>query len=766
MKNKNLYLLVLMLVLIAFSCRPDEEYFARPDDLEGDICEQLASMEEFNYYLACLDTTDYAESLAEGGSWTIFPFTDTAFEEWMSENGYSSFENVPKYKMENIIKYSIISSAYNTTTLTYYKNGWYEGNAFRRYTQYNDSIVEYNSNDYPNSLNQSNRTYKVDESGGDMKCTTYFLNSYFEFSTHYVEYSDYNYIFEDEEEYGEGDMRVFDAEVTDIGVSAENGLIYVLDKVIEPKQNMYQWLCYDEEASNYSMFKSMLDRFGYFNYKYIDEETNDSIYYLDFLEGVTSNYLAFDPNDETYPYLVASINYDWVFSTGILTPTNEALTNYLSSGSIISEYYSSYDDMPLDVLGTVLNMYFFAKFWDLCPSNYGEAFTVGLDEVNLTEADIVDKHYCSNGFLVGTNKVFEAPSFSTVVGPLLLDDDYSIMYDAVQELGIDAALESEGVEYSILGIRNDQFVDIADPNSTTRRITVVFPENGDEDQIYMEVTGDPDDDYNRIYPDPDEAEADDSDVSYVSTTLAAIVENQIVEESFSKNNYYQTMYGDYVYVSGSEISGGGDISNGTTVSITGTLSGDNGNFYKMSSFISRPEYYPYGTMLQNENTYYRFLEVLEGAGAQLSISDVDDDYLISFLNSSKNYTIFAPTNDAVNQAITDGVIPDPSTDNLETLSDLELAQAKVDLLAFAKKHFIQISAPTDGVTAGTYSSMYYYDIVDYQYVYTDYEIENDYDTQSITILDTATGEVLAETTDIVNVLSKMVVIHQIDDYLR
>ncbi len=769
MKNKNLYLLVLTLVLIGFSCRPDEEYFARPDDLEGDICEQLASMEEFNYYLACLDKTDYAASLSEGGSWTVFVPDDTAFEEWMDENGYSSFDNIPISKINNIVEYSIITSAYSTTTLTYFKNGWYEGNACGRYTQYSDTIVEYSSDDYPYSA-EPGLIYKVDESGGDTKCTRYFLDSYFEYSTHYLEYSDYSFIFEGEDDFrGEDDMRVFDAEVSDIGVIAENGLIYVLDKVIEPKQNMYQWLCHNEEASNYSMFKSLLDRFGYFNYKYIDEETNDSIYYLDFLEGVTSNYLAFDPNDESYPNLIASINYDWVFTTGITMPTNEALSNYLTSGSTLGQYYDSYDDMPLDVLGIFLNMNFYQYFWSLCPSNYSEAFTVGLDEVSISDADVEGKYYCSNGFLLGVNTIYESTSFSTVIGPLLLDDDYSIFYDAVQELEIDAALQGEGVEYSVIGIRNDQFVNIPDPNSSTRYITVVFPENGDEEQTYIEVTGDPDDDNNRIYPDPDDADPDDSDVSYVSTTIADIVENHIVEESFGgSNNYYQTMYGDYVYISNgaTEFAGGGDISNGTTVNVTGTVACDNGIFYKMSSFVSRPEHYPYGTMLEDESTYYRFLEVLEGAGTQLAITDVDDDYLISFLTSTKNYTIFVPTNDAVNQAVADGVIPDPSESNLATLTDLELAQAKVDLLAFAKKHVIQISAPTDGVTAGTYSTMYYEDIVDYQYMYTEYEIENDYASQSIAILDSETGEVLAETTDVVNVLSKMVVIHQIDDYLR
>ncbi|WP_372753389.1 fasciclin domain-containing protein [Labilibaculum sp.] len=759
--------LLLMLALLALACQPDELVYARPDSLEGPIYQQLESTGEFSYYLACLDKTEYATSLKNGGSWTVFAFDDTAFEEFMDENGYTSFEEIPELRLTNIIKYSIIIDSYSTTTLTYYSNGWYEGNSYRRYTQYSDSLTQMNSNNYPNSLNEPNKTYWVDESRGVLKTTSYFLDAYFELTGHYVEFEDYDFMFPGQN-YVQGGMKVFESDVVETGLIGENGLIYHLDKVIEPRQNMYQWLSNEENDSKYSIFKSIIDRFGYFKYSYTDEITNDSIFQLRFLNGVESNYIAFEPNHETYPNLIANINYTEVYSTGLLAPTNETLTSYLASDNIMADYYSSYDDMPLDVLAMFANMNFFTRFWDICPSHFGETYTVGLDPVNLTEDDVVEQQYCSNGLVVGVNKIYEADCFSTVMGPLLLDQDYSIMLDAVQELDIASALESKGVSYSVMGVKNDQFIDVADPNSSTRIVSVVFPTNGDPEQTYLQVTGDPDASDNRIYPDPDEVTPSSTDVSYVSTTLASIIENQIVEDAFNmgNSNYYQTMSGEYVYVNGSEISGGGDIANETPVSIASTRITENGNFYEMSSFISRPEYYTYGTLLQDLSTYSRFVEVIDGAGVKVAIADRDDDYLISFISTKKNYTLFVPTNEAVQQAVDDGVIPDPTTSSLNALSSLDRAQATIDLANFAKKHCILVSVPTDGETSGTYSSMYYDKIVDYAPVYIEYEIENDYATQSITIKDVTTGEVKAETTDITNVLSKKVVIHQIDDYLR
>ena len=763
-KTCNFNFLVLMLLLLAVACQPDELAYKRPDNLAGPIYQQLESMGEFSYYLDCLDKTQYAASLAKGGSWTVFAFDDTAFEKFMSENGYSSFEEIPELRLTNIIKYSIIIDSYNTTTLTYYSNGWYEGNSYRRYTQYSDSITEMSTENYPNILNEPNTSYLVDESRGVLKTTSYFLDAYFELTGHDVEFEDYDFMFP-EQEYVQGGMKVFESDVLESGVIGENGLIYHLDKVIEPRQNMYQWLSNEENESKYSIFKSIIDRFGYFNYSYTDEQTNDSIYQLRFLNGVESNYIAFEPNYETFPNLLANINYTEVYSTGLLAPTNETLISYLASDNIMADYYTSYDDMPLDVLAMFANMNFFTRFWDICPSHFGETYTVGLDPVNLTADDVVEKQYCSNGLVVGTNRIFESASFSTVMGPLLLDQDYSIMLDAVKELDIASALESKGVKYSIFGVKNDQFIDVADPNSTTRKVSVVFPENGDSEITYLQVTGDSDASDNRIYPDPEEITPSSTDIAYVSKTLASIIENQIVEQAFDMGDtYYQTMSGEYVQVSsnGSVVAGGGNIADASPVSITSTRVTENGNFYGMSSFIERPQYFTYGTLLQDESTYSKFIEVIDGAGVKVAIADTDDDYLISFISTKKNYTLFVPTNEAVQQAIDDGVIPDPTS--LEALSSLERAQATLDLANFAKKHCILVSVPTDGKTSGTYSSLYYDRIVDFAPVYSEYKVEND--GISLTIKDITTGEIKAETTDITNVLSKKVVIHQIDNYLR
>ena len=245
--------------------------------------------------------------------------------------------------------------------------------------------------------------------------------------------------------------------------------------------------------------------------------------------------------------LINAVDRTWVNATGLIVPTNEALSSYLKGNSILGEYYNSYNEMPLDVLGIFLGTNFFTHYWSICPSHFGKSYNIGFDLVDLQEKDVVDKKLCSNGLFVGVNTVFSNSSFSTVMGPLLLDTTYLIMLKTVKDLGIASALQSKGSRFSILGVRNDQFIQVADPNSATRKVTVVGYEP-DLSQIYLEVTGDPDSDNNRIYPDPEAATPSSEDVAYVSTTLKDIILNQIIEEDIDPddNNYYQTKSVEFV----------------------------------------------------------------------------------------------------------------------------------------------------------------------------------------------------------------------------
>ncbi|MFY0713659.1 fasciclin domain-containing protein [Seonamhaeicola sp. NFXS20] len=759
---------MLFIIIAAFGCKPDPLEYARPDNLVGTIYPQLEALGTFNYYLQALDQTSYKEPLTKGGSWTIFAPTDEAFEEFMQAEGYGSFDAIPAERIEDIVKYSIIIDAWNTTTLTYYSSGFYEGNAFKRRTQYQDPVKVIDAADYPHLMEEPEPgTYPIDTSNGRIKPVCYFLDSYFDVKAS-TETSDYDYMFPGEQ-FNEGDMKVFEANVEQANIIAENGMIYALDKVIEPRKNLYQNLSSEEYEGKYSMFKKILERFAKINE--VGEEENpetgeiETIYRLSFATGVAENLLPYNPDDENFPKLLSNVDRTLANATGLLVPTNDALQSYLDGNSILGQFYNSYDDMPLDVLGKFIKPFFFTNFWDICPSNFGQSYDVSLNLVDYKEEDVVDKKFCSNGFFVGINTVYTNNSFGSTMGPLLLDPDYTIMLKAVQELGIDQALQSQGINFSIFGIKNHEFQNIADPNSATRKISIVDFEP-DLSVIYMQVEGDPVEANNRIYPDPNTSSPSSSDITYVMTTLKDIVLNQIVEEKvdFNSNNYYETKSGEFIYASGGKIAGGGDILNGNQVDVVSVRETDNGQFYEMSGPIERPLRFTYGAMTDYPSSFANFIAVLEGADALLDIAG-SDDKLINFLNLQKSFTLLVPNNEAIDQAVADGVIPNPDPSYLSSLDDLGLAIAKKELLDFAKKHFIQQAIPADGRVTGTFPSMYYSRVVDFVPVYDEFVVENDKATSSLTLTNTETNESVS-TSGISNLLSKKVVIHEIDNYIK
>ncbi|ALJ04738.1 hypothetical protein APS56_06180 [Pseudalgibacter alginicilyticus] len=772
MKHRNGLIIMLAIIIIStFGCKPDPLEFARPKDLAGTIYTQLESMGNFNYYLQCIDKTEYKEPLVKGGSWTIFAPTDAAFEEFMQAEGYASVDDIPSDRLLDIVQYTIVTSGWNTTTLTYAADGagFYAGSNFRRFTQNVDTLETINTEEYPHlfvdQFSPPPGVYTIEPTYGRRKALTYFLDAYFDPKPNFQK-SDYSFLFPGET-FNEGDMKVFEVNVSQTNIVAENGMIYALDKVVEPRISQYQNFTSEEYGGKYTRFKELVERFGFlrFNRNQLNEATGETepIYRLNFKTGITENNLPFSPYDESYPKLKANINYDLSFGTGLTVPTNDALEAYLQGDNILGQFYDSYDEMPLDVLGKFLSSFFFTDFWTLCPSNQGQTLNVGLQPVDYNLDDVLDVKMCSNGLFVGIDKVYTNANFSTIIGPLLLDPEYAIMLKAVQELGIDVALQSKGSQFSIFGIKNNQFVDIADPNSSTRIITVK-DWTSDLSVIQINVQGDSDPASNRDYP-LDIDNPTSADINYVNTTLKDIVLNQIVEKTvdINSNNYYATKSGEFIYAyEGNKVSGGGNLNDPAIV--TSVRDTDNGKFYEMSRALERPLKFTYGALVDNSTIFSRFIEVMEATGGFVVIPNNSNDKLVSFLNLQRTFTLLAPNNNAVNQAIADGVIVDPTTVN--SLPALEQAIAKQDLLNFAKRHFIQQAIPTDGIIAGAYSSMYFEKVIDFVPVYEEYVFENNYATSNLTIKKPATGEVITETGAVTNLLSKRVVIHEIENYLN
>lgn len=772
-KNKHVVSLlaaVLFAVFFTVSCRPDPDEFARPAELAGTIRTQLEGMGNFTHYLKGLDKTVYAVPLSTGGSWTVFAPNDEAFEEFMAEEGYASVDEIASSRLLHIIQNSIIIDAWNPTTLSYSTNaGYYTGRAFKKRTQYQDTIVTIKGSDYPNIEDADlDATYNVDLSHGQLKPTSYFIEAYIDGDGNLIENEDVEFIFG--ETYNQGDIKVFEANVTKETIVAENGLIYELDKVLEPRETVYQHLTSFEYEGKYSMFKSLIDRFAFFSsqgFQPLDNGEEVLVYQLEFQNSLENNLLPFDINEEAFPQLKSGNNFTENYSTGILAPTNQTLIDYLNGNSILGQFYDSYEDMPLDVVGLFLSPHFITDFWSLCPSQEGNVLSAASEFIDYSVDDAVDIKLCSNSLFVGVDKVYTNDSFSTILGTLLLDPDYSIMLKAVRGLGYADGFKSKSSRFSIFGITNDQFKNFVfdDPNSATRQVQIVdYTE--DLSVIQIQVTGDPVAANNRLYPESLVSPLA-GDVSYVQNTLEDIVDNHIIDGDvdFNADNYYQTRSGEYIYANNGSVAGAGDIQLNRVAKSTGNRASNNGVFYEMDAHLERPLDFAYKTLADKPEAFATFVTALEVAGLLVDIVGYDEDKLLTITNSARRYTILAPNNAAMQQAVNDGVIKDPN--NMPT-DALEFAIARNELEDFIRLHFIQVPIPTDGSTSGEVRTLFYERLIDFEPLYITVDVDNfnSPEEKSLRINSSSDGSFIAATADNVNLFAKGTVIHEIDNYIK
>jgi hypothetical protein len=82
-------------LLLFLSCKKEyNEFYARPDDLEQPIFQQLSSNGKFKSLTTLIEKAGYKETLSSAGYWTLFAPHDSAFSVYFKEKGLSGAKAV------------------------------------------------------------------------------------------------------------------------------------------------------------------------------------------------------------------------------------------------------------------------------------------------------------------------------------------------------------------------------------------------------------------------------------------------------------------------------------------------------------------------------------------------------------------------------------------------------------------------------------------------------------------------------------------------
>ncbi len=729
-KSKLLYQLSVLWVLMIFGVACTDDYIypdEEPEWLGASIYDYLKDQGNFDNYVRLIEDTGYEPILGRTGSKTLFVANDDAFDRFYNSNewGVSSYDELSMAQKLLILKFGMIDNAYLIETLANYNNnGLVYGAAFRRKTSSSvfDSIPFLKGDDLP-----ANKYYDRFRDKGIhlMKDATpspivHFLQKPLQNAT--IDDSDFEFITGESRSSDSLDAHIFSHKVIERDIVCKNGYVHVLEDVMIPPSNIAEIIFKREELSEFS---SLLERFSapYYensltiDYRDYNREFSDSLFEKRFFSYYGGAYIYPDgtPINEE---LLLPFNPEWnSFSRSgldnslqndmavILAPTNQALQDYFTYGSgiILKERYGSWENIPDDIVVLFLKRHMRESFLETVPSRFENMTDSENSPINLSTDDIIDSHVGVNGIVYETNKVYPPDDYVSVYGPVLFSENTKVFNWAIRQNDFRLYLNSLVSRYSFLVPTDQYFDNYIDPIAYGKDIpaAVKYWYNNEEETVYATMY-----DYDPATNTVGDSISLITDQPFIAKRLLDLLDAHVVVGDIETGKqFYITKGVNFIKVIDNNgnltIQGGADINNNEKIDISAVYEQSNGKTYFIDKPIQTSLQSVY-KVLSETPEFSAFFELLSGFPATSNSSIFvrkrnyyGIDYNIKFFNTY-NYTVYVPTNEAIEEAIRNGVIK--SWDAINAIEDVEIQNEEmIKLERFLRYHFQDNSVFINGL---------------------------------------------------------------------
>jgi uncharacterized surface protein with fasciclin (FAS1) repeats len=725
MKIRNIFLLIFCLVVFVH-CNDYEEYFDEPAWLEKNVYQILQDEGNFTSYLQCVDRTNYAPVLKEGGLYTVFAPNNEAFASYLQKKGYASVADIPQEEANTIVAYSMVFSTWKFSNLGDYYNGTAEleyltGESFKKKTTYYPTI--YQDPDYNNEwvLDQNIAGgYSYNGTTGKLassyKYLPVFMDSYF--SRAGLTADDYNAFFPNTPYTGHNlaDGQIVINPDHPEGIVARNGIIHEVDVVNYPLDNMEKILT----DPQYSVFKDEL-----IDYKTVAGDFVFKIYW-EGLQVVQEYYRNTYPDKNInrvsvkyYQQLAFSPAYELPGETAVseltgftlFVPSNDVLRNYIDNKLL--KYYSDIKDAPLEAVYTLINSHMADGM--IYPSDFKGAKMSTGEYLNgegprgegYADFGVIDRKFASNGLIYTINHVIKSKLFETLYSEIFLNPTFSWL-DKLFVKYYGTSVREDLMKSIISGYENDRYTALAISNQQFKDDGYSINETDPSNPSFSNgnvLSGTAEDRLKRllrmhIFPGYKNATVDTEVKSFAGDGPT----------QYQGWGFRTTLYGDLVRFKDNKLQATGNIEDGTYVTVTPVETYDNGTVYAIDNEIlqySPVRTYPTEADGWTSGTLWKHLyqDSIDNANvrdfvayvrAALKAADSDE---LSGINEESFYTILMPNQTAMNNArLTKVRDDDPATTDvnetqylLPKLADvIANANGEKDIAAdFLRMHFLQ-----------------------------------------------------------------------------
>lgn len=626
-----------------------------------------------------------------------------------------------------------------------------EGQAMRRFSELGsyDTVPVLKPQDMPDNeywqpYRESGKDMVCREDGSDVPMLL-FLEA--QLSNNRITNDDYNFLFNHTTNRQAGDASVNGVDVVEDNIRCANGFIHRTAEVVTPLPNMAEKIAH---MPNTKIYNRLLERFcapypdgkdlGITErYNYIYNANVDTVYTKRFFNNKTVGgaktpsgkdakaTLKFDP--EWNSYYSASIKdanegqaAEQRDMAVMMVPTDDAMREYWTgAGKPLSENYATWDDVPDDVIAELLNVNMLSSFISSVPSKFDGILNDANDPMGVNVEDINEVSMACNGAIYLTNRVYSPTAYVSVSFPALINQTMKIIDWAIKKSNYKVYLNALGTDYSFFIPTNDALLEYIDPCSYGKKNLQLLSfrydgNNPNEDQRVYAVV------YN--YDEETHQKLDSVTTVYytgwdgndrVLTSLKDILDTHIVIGKIweGKNTYYRSKNGAAIRVLNATdeqnmtVEGSYQMNEGQPLHIARVYDqrkkeeggpGGNGKTYILDGQpIMGTRKTVYDLLAAHPNYFSKFLELLEVCPGlletthNLGTGKPEHDYACGGQNLSVfntyHYTIYVPSNDAIEQLQNEGKLP-----RIEDLEGLPADAAPYKQIEKFLKYHIQDNA--------------------------------------------------------------------------
>jgi len=709
--RKDFWIALLVGGFVLSSCQKYDLDEKAPEGWGNSIYSWLDEQGNYTNTVRMINDLNYQEVLGKTGSKTLFVADDAAYERFYNNNpwGAKRYEDLSIAQKKMLLFGNMIDNSIQLSSLsTIQGKPLKEGQAMRRFSALSeyDTIPVLKTQDMPD--NKYWRRHR--ESGKDMVCMEdgsavpmlLFLEA--QLSNNRITNDDYNFLFNHTTNRQAGDASVNGIDVVEDNIRCANGFIHRTGEVVTPLTNMAELIA---QKPQISLFNSLLERFcapypdskdlaktNHYNYLY--NANIDTLYTKRFFNEKRGVEVAVTPDGASVPaQLMFDPEWNSYYSTSnkdasegnaaeqrdmavMMVPTDAAMKEYWNTtGKPLSENYASWNDVPDDVIIKLLNVNMLPSFTSSVPSKFEAILNDANDPMGVNVADIDSVWMTCNGAVYLTNKVYSPTAYVSVSFPALINRNMKIIDWAITQCKYNVYLNALGSDYSFFIPTNDALIEYIDPCSYGKQNLQLLSFRWDETKKVDERV------YAVLY-NYDEATGTRDSVGIVNNyyritkCLQDILDTHIVIGRVwdGKNTYFRTKNGTGIRVTNPSdesnmlVEGSFQMNEGHPLRVTRVydqrkeVAGGNGKSYVLEGQpIMGTRLTVYDQLAAHPKYFGKFLELLEGSGLLEKIHNLgtgnDNDNKacggtnISVFNTY-HYTIYVPSNDAIEQLQKDG----------------------------------------------------------------------------------------------------------------